>query len=172
VSISSSRAFFPLTVTLLASALAGCSAVLVPHVTTPAPPTDPLVVTLATPDGVVGVARQDGLVLLFVDGGDSGRTVISRKSDPGQRYLVSFTTQEGDTGDRINTHVFGVAPNGAMGVQVAIRGRDAPSALRDGLFVAVSDQMGIRPDELSWRFVGADGTVIAAGVGRYEDVSS
>lgn len=118
--------------------------------------------TLATPDGQVGLARANGRIALFVPNGQGG--VYEMTSNPDRALgdaAVHLAALGGATGVQINSFVFGSAPAGAVTIEVSPEDVTAP--IENGLFVVGLKTKDLKPQDLHWKFLQPDGTVVLAG---------
>ena len=122
---------------------------------TPTPP--PIQVRLDTPDGVVGVFRDGAGIHFVIDGQDTGGQHPDRTAP-----TVDLFSLSGDTGRVYNSFVYGLAPVGAVRVELAGL---APigGTVEDGMYILALRDKLILPTKLQWRFVSSAGVVLAEG---------
>lgn len=134
------------------SLVLGCG---VPPSPTSAPSIPPLAASLNTPDGSVGVFidRLGTHLWLGQDTGSQGGT------KPPTVHLFSL---DGETGRTYNTFVFGLAPQGA--VKVDLDGLEYVGGIvANGAYVIASEAKDVIPSQIVWTFHDAEGNVIAQG---------
>ena len=122
---------------------------------TPTPP--PIQARLDTPDGVVGVFRDGAGIHFVIDGQDTGGQHPDRTAP-----TVDLWSTGGDSGRVYNSFVYGLAPVGAVRVELAGL---APigGTVEDGLYILALRDKDILPTKLQWRFVSSAGAVLAEG---------
>jgi hypothetical protein len=150
-------------VTVLCGLLAACSIVGPMPGPSEASTTVPsLVASVMTSDGTIGVARENGQLLLML--ADEQRVLheVTRSPDQVGETSVYLLAYGGTSARALNSFVFGNAPDGATRIEVL--GATA-TAVNSGLFVVGLSAKDLRPDQLRWRFLGADGSVIREGTG-------
>ncbi|MBA3877868.1 MAG: hypothetical protein C0498_13265 [Anaerolinea sp.] len=148
----------------LAATVAGCS-VLGPE-SQPASPEFvrlPLVVRVETEDGIVGVVRRSG-VLVLVTGPteDELRAQTSMADREGETWL-GLLTAGGELPPRTYyTWVYGNAPPGAVKFETTLPGGVGGQVV-DGVFVLALPQKDLPVTALFWRFLNAAGEVVVSG---------
>ena len=137
--------------------IVGACSVTVPEPAGPSPVQRPLVVSVDTPDGVVGLFRDANGTHLVLDGHDTGAK--DESSGAPTVHLVAFG---GETGRVYNSFVFGLAPSGASEVEFA--GMDQlGGAVVNGLYVVAIKAKDINPIQLNWTFRDRAGAIVKQG---------
>jgi hypothetical protein len=126
---------------------------------------DPVVEVTLDPTHVAAVYRAgDGrLGIATARLGPRGweSRIVEERAASGD-YAVLVATD--DSGSAWRTLVYGQAPEGQV-ARVSLSVGTAGGDVVDGLW-ALGVRAPLRPEQISWRFVGADGTVIGSGNGE------
>jgi len=122
----------------------------------------PLVVKLETADGIVGVVRRSGaLVLVMGPDMQALREQTSGADRPGSTSLNMLTSGGELPPATYYSWIYGNAPPGAMRFSTNLGG--AGGDVVDGIFVLALEEKDLDPEVLAWAFVDADGDVIQRG---------
>ncbi|MGH2455925.1 MAG: hypothetical protein ACRDHD_06675 [Candidatus Limnocylindria bacterium] len=116
---------------------------------------------------VAAVAGEAGSVELWGFSRESAgwtRSLRATRQTEGEAYTVFLVTQPaGDVW--AGSYAFGTA--GADAARVTLdRTGEVGGAVRDGHWTIVGLAPAVAPAELSWRFLGADGTPLRVGIGE------
>ncbi|MBI2780606.1 MAG: hypothetical protein HYX55_02265 [Chloroflexi bacterium] len=135
----------------IALVLSGCT--LFP---TPSPPPPVLLVSVDTPDGTIGVFKNERGVHLWLVNQDTGAQKVTPTP------TVHLFTLGGETGRTYNSFVFGAAPPGAARVELA--GLQAIGGeVKGGVYILALRDKSILPTQLNWKFVTEFGAVVVQG---------
>jgi hypothetical protein len=125
------------------------------------PPTAPAFnVQIATPDGPAGLVRTGNSIDLYLQASDGGTYKVT-STQAGSPPTVHLYSQGGATGRRLNTFVFGDAPDGATIAVV----NGTRTDVTDGLYVVGFAAPDLQPNALVWSSRDATDQVIAQGSG-------
>jgi hypothetical protein len=146
--------------TAISVLVAACGVVAPPPRSSPLPSP---VVTIDLGDGVAGIARTGGRVILLVPDGSGGVFEFTSAPDQPGTAAVHLATFGGDSGRTANSFVFGNAPSGASRVEVAPGALAA--AVRGGVFLVALEAKDLLPADVHWTFFNASGAVVSQGRG-------
>lgn len=95
-------------------------------------------------------------------GGGSASVITSSAAAPGG--TVNLLSYGGATGEPWNTFVYGNAPPGIARVELS-SSAGVGGQVVDGAWLIALPDLDVTPDQVHWRFLGLDGTVLRAGDG-------
>lgn len=149
----------------VAATLAACS-ILGPESPPPSPEFVhlPLVVKVETEDGVMGVARRGGTLVLVTGPNEDMLHERTWSGDKEGETTLTLLTVGGETEPRTyNTWVFGNAPPGAVKFETTFGG--VGGEVVDGVFVLALPYKDLPVTALTWSFLNAAGEVVVSGRG-------
>jgi hypothetical protein len=122
-----------------------------------------LALEITTQGGLAGLFRTGNEIDLYTASTGHPLSLLTGATDSSMPPSVHIVSLGGDTGQSVNTYVFGAAPQGA--VQVTVGPSGARADISAGLFLIPLPAKDIDPSQINWSFVSADGSIIATGSG-------
>jgi hypothetical protein len=152
----------PAWASLAAALLTGCAGL---PPTAPATPTPdfldlPLVVSVDTPDGLIGISRSRGNLKLL-EGPRGQQMMTTQHPDMPWVATVYLSSYGGETGRAFNSFVFGNPPPGASRFRLSLGG--IGGEVVDGVYLVALPQKDLSPLRLAWQFLDPNGQVIEEG---------
>ncbi len=122
----------------------------------------PLVVKVETEDGIMGVARRNGALVLVTGPTEDMLHEQTSSADRKGEAALTLLTVGGETQPRtFNTWVFGNAPPGAVKFVTTLGG--VGGEVVDGVFVLALPYKDLPVTALRWSFLNAAGEVVVSG---------
>lgn len=124
--------------------------------------------TVNTEDGSVGVFLADGILSLYTVDSNGHFQLVTSKTESGGIASVHLSAYGGQTADKYNSFVFGIAPPDAGSFVLSQPGQAVGGDVSQGAYVVAVTQTDVTPDELHWKFLRPDGSVLEEGTGITE----